>query len=358
MDRINEKFLYRYLNNKAPVGREGAGQKIWLEYIRPYIDDYLVDVYGSVVGVINPEAPFKVVLEAHADEISWYVNYITDNGYIYVIRNGGSDYQIAPSMSATIHGEKGDLKAVFGWPAIHVRKEREKAKMNAENVVLDGGFSSKKEANEAGVMVGSIVTFNQDLVALNDKFLSGRALDNRMGGVILAEVARMLFENKKKLPFGLYLVNAVQEEVGHRGAIMAAHNIQPNLALVTDVTHDTQSPFYNKKKEGDIACGQGPVLYQAPSVHPVLRKMLIDVAKDANIAIQHGATSYQTGADTEAFAYANGGIPSALISIPLKYMHTTVETVSKEDVVGAIEWKYNFLLHLDPSYSFLPVFDL
>ncbi|MEM9738070.1 MAG: M20/M25/M40 family metallo-hydrolase [Bacteroidota bacterium] len=352
MNTINHHFLYEYLNNKAPVTREISGQKIWLNYIKPYIHDYFVDVYGNAVGIINPQADYKVVIEAHADEISWYVNYITKEGYIYVIRNGGSDYQIAPSMRATIHGEQGDLPAVFGWPAIHVRKEREKTKMNVENIVLDAGFSSQEEASKKGVEVGSIVTFDRDLCELNGKFWTGRALDNRIGGVIIAEVARMLHEKKTKLPFGLYIVNAVQEEVGRRGAAMITEKIKPNLALITDVTHDTQSPHYSKIKNGDIACGKGPVLFSAPSVQPKVYAMLMEVAKKNKIPFQRSAAQYETGTDIEAFAYSNAGTPSGLLSQPIKYMHTTVETVHQDDVVNTVRWKYEFLRALQANHSF------
>ena len=352
MNTINTDFLYEYLNNKAPVGKEISGQKIWLRYIKPFIDDYFVDSYGNAVGIINPEADYKVVIEAHADEIAWYVNYITKEGYIYVIRNGGSDYQIAPSMRATIHGEQGNLPAVFGWPAIHVRKEREKATMNVENIVLDGGFSSKEEAIKQGVEIGSIVTFDRDLCELNGKFWTGRALDNRIGGVIIAEVARMLYEKKAKLPFGLYIVNAVQEEIGHGGARMITQKIKPQLALITDVTHDTQSPHYSKIKNGDVACGKGPVIFTAPSVQSEVHAMLLKVAKKHKIPFQRSAVQYQTGTDTEAFAYSNAGIPSGLISPPLKYMHTTVETVHKDDIANTVRWKYEFLRSLQPNHSF------
>ena len=121
------KFLEEYLNNAAPTGYESNGQKIWMKYLKPYVDEFITDNYGTAVGVINPEKKFKVVIEGHSDEISWYVNYITDNGLIYVIRNGGSDHQIAPSKWVNIHTKKGVVKGVFGWPAIHVRDHAKEA---------------------------------------------------------------------------------------------------------------------------------------------------------------------------------------------------------------------------------------
>ncbi|MGK7394028.1 MAG: M42 family metallopeptidase [Candidatus Cyclobacteriaceae bacterium M3_2C_046] len=351
MDQSSKKFLFEYLNANAPTGFESSGQKIWLEYIKQYTDDYFTDTYGTAVATLNPEAKYKVVIEAHADEISWFVNYITEEGYIYVIRNGGSDYQIAPSKRAKIHTDKGVVKAVFGWPAIHVRKDEEK-KPDVDTIVLDCGCESKKEAEELGVHVGCVVTFDEDLVELNDKYLVGRALDNRMGGFMIAQVARRLSENKVKLPFGLYIVNAVQEEIGLRGAEMIAHRIKPNLAIVTDVTHDTWSPLYNKIKQGDQKAGKGPVLSYAPAVHNNVLKMLINTAEAKNIPFQRAALSRFSGTDTDAFAYSNEGVAAALISLPLKYMHTTVEMVHQDDVENVIRLFYEFLLQLDADHDF------
>ena len=355
MNKESNAFLYKYLNNNAPVGQEVNGQKIWLSYLKPYVDDYFTDAYGTAVGVINPNAEYKVVLEAHADEIAWYINYISKEGYIYVIRNGGSDYEIAPSMHAKIHTtDKGVLNAVFGWPAIHVRRtaaEKEK-KPNIENVVLDAGFSSKEEAIESGVNVGDIVTFDQDLREVNGKYWVGRGLDNRMGGFTIAEVARMLHETKAKLPFGLYIVNAVQEEVGHNGARMIAERIRPDVALVTDVCHCTGSPLYNKIKHGDTVAGKGPVISTAPAVHPNMRKMLLEVAKREKIDFQLAASQYATGTDTDTFAFSHRGVPSALLSTPLKYMHTTVEMVHQADVDKLVKWMYHFLTSLEDGHRF------
>ncbi len=353
MHKESESFLFEYLNNTSPTGYETAGQKIWLDYLSPYIDDCLTDTYGTVVGIINPQAPYKVVIEAHADEISWFVNYITKEGYIYVIRNGGSDYQIAPSQRAKVHTEKGTIPAVFGWPAIHVREDKDKApQLDIEKVVLDCGCSSAEEVAALGIHVGSVVTFDADLLTLNRDFLIGRGIDNRIGGFMIAEVARKLYENKQKLPFGLYIVNAVQEEVGLNGAAMIARRLKPDLAIVTDVTHDTQSPLYNKIKEGDIACNKGPVLSYAPSVQHNVLKMLIEVAENNKIPFQRQASSSYTGTDTDAFAYSSAGVASGLVSLPLRYMHTTVEMVHRKDIEHVIALMYQFLVQLDPQHSF------
>ena len=337
MDKQSKTFLEKYLNNSSPTGFESSGQQIWLDYIKPYIDTYFTDTYGTVVGVINPESEYKVVIEAHADEISWFVNYITDDGYIYVRRNGGSDHQIAPSKRVNIYTDKGIVKGVFGWPAIHVRQGEKEQSPTLKNIFIDIGCSSKEEVEKLGVHVGCVMTFDDELIELNQDYISGRALDNRMGGFMIAEVARRLSEGKDKLPFGLYIVNAVQEEIGLRGAQMIAERIKPNLAIITDVCHDTCSPMYEKVVSGHQKCGDGPVLTYGPAVQNNVLKMIIETAEKNKIPFQRMAVSRATGTDTDAFAYSNDGVASALISLPLKYMHTTVETVHKSDIENVIK---------------------
>jgi len=345
-------FLKTYLNNASPTGFEASGQQIWLDYIKPFVDTYFTDNYGTAVGVINPQAEYKVVIEAHADEISWFVNYIKDDGYIYVRRNGGSDHMIAPSMRVNIHTDKGIVPGVFGWPAIHVRKEGKEDAPTLDNIFIDVGARSKAEVEEMGIHVGCVITFQDELIELNGKFWSGRALDNRIGGYMIAQVARKIKESGKQLPFGLYIVNAVQEEIGLRGAEMIAHHIKPNMAIITDVCHDTTAPLYNKVTSGDQTAGKGPVLTYGASVHKKLLDLIIAAARKNEIPFQRAAASRSTGTDTDAFAYSNEGVPSALISLPLKYMHTTVETASKQDIEQVIDLMYAFLVDFDPSFDF------
>lgn len=344
--------MFEYLNNASPTGFEHSGQQIWLDYLKPYIDEYMVDVYGTAVGVINPSGKYKVVIEAHADEISWFVNYITEEGYIYVRRNGGSDHQIAPSMRVNLQGDKGVVKGVFGWPAIHVRDAGKEEPPSLKNIFIDIGAESKKEVEAMGVHVGTVATFEDELIELNKNYLTGRALDNRMGGFMIAEVARRLKEGKKKLPFCLYIVNAVQEEIGLRGAEMISRRLKPDLAICTDVTHDTQSPMYNKKESGNLKCGLGPVVCYGPAVQNNVLKQIIDVANKKKIPFQRQAVSRSTGTDTDSFAYSAEGVASALISLPLKYMHTTVETVHKDDVENVIKLIYEVLLQVKPGHDF------
>ena len=345
-------FLESYLNNASPTGYESNGQKLWMEYVKPYVDTFITDTYGTAVGVINPDAPYKVVIEGHADEISWYVNYITDDGLIYVIRNGGSDHQIAPSKRVNIHTKKGIVKGVFGWPAIHTRNRSKEESPKIDNLFIDIGCSKKEEVDALGVHVGCVITYPDEFMVLNENKFVCRAIDNRMGGFMIAEVARLLHENKIKLPFGLYVTNSVQEEVGLRGAEMITKTIKPNVAIVTDVCHDSTTPMIEKKIEGDTKIGKGPVVTYAPAVQNNLRELILETAMEKNIPFQRLASSRVTGTDTDAFAYSNGGVASALISLPLRYMHTTVEMVHREDVENVIKLIYETLLKIPNNETF------
>jgi putative aminopeptidase FrvX len=355
LNEASISFIHNYLNANAPTGFEATGQKIWLDYLTPYIDTHFVDSYGTVVGVINPDAPYKVVIEAHADEIAWYVKYVTADGFIYVARNGGSDHMIAPSMRVHIHTKKGKVDGVFGWPAIHVRTPDTEKKPAPDNIWVDVGAKDKKEIEALGIRVGDVITFTDGFREGNFGYWIGRALDNRMGGVIIAEVARRIAENKIKLPFGLYIVNSVQEEVGLNGATMIAERIKPDVAIVTDVTHDTSTPMMNKNSQGEVYCGKGPVLSIAPAVHNILLDHIISTGDKNKLPYQLQASSRFTGTDTDAFAYSNSGVPSVLISLPLRYMHTTVETVHRDDVENCIRLMYESLLKLSikETYKYL-----
>jgi putative aminopeptidase FrvX len=351
--KIDEKFLEDYLNSNAPTGFEYelGGQKLWMEHISQFTDNVELDNYGTAYAVMgNPKSDYRVVIEAHADEISWFVNYIDSDGYIRVIRNGGSDTQIAPSMRVTLWGECGPVDGIFGHPAIHIQHRAEK--VDLDSIFIDVGANDKEEVLEMGINIGTVITFKDGFTKLGGKYYTGRALDNRIGGFMIAEVARKIKKKGIELPYQLYIVNSVQEEVGLYGASMITDTIKPHVAIVTDVCHDTTSPCYNAKKEGLQECGLGGVITRGPAVHNRLRGLVLDVAEKKSIPYQLSASSRSTGTDTDAFAFSNGGVPSVLISLPLKYMHTTVETVSRKDVKNVIDLIYHTLLNIKEGQSF------
>lgn len=279
------------------------------------------------------------------------MNYIDNQGYIFVAKNGGANPVTAPSKKVNIHTQNGVVEGIFGWPAPHVKGSKS-ATPEIDTIFVDTGCRSKKEVEELGIEIGDVITFQDKLSILNNKLYTGPSLDNCIGGFIIAQIARLLHQNQVKLKYGLYLVNSVQEEVGKNGAVLMANNIVPDVAIVTDVTHDTQSPMYDKKVMGDIAIGLGPVLTISPSVQNNLLKMLLEVARQHKIPFQKKAASKSTGTDADVFAFADSGIASALVSIPLKHMHSTVETAQKKDVENTLKLLYEFLLQLPAGHDF------
>lgn len=347
----SKEFLKKYLNAYSPVSQEIEGQKIWANYLKEYVDELKSDNYGTVWGIIKGNNPnlYKVAIEAHCDEISWIISYITDDGKIYVNRHGGSDPQIAPSKKVVIHTRKNGLvTGVFGWPAIHVRKSKENPP-ELKNLFIDTGYDSKEKLTEIGVEVGNIVTFSDKYSKIGNYYV-GRSLDNKIGGYIIAEVARKLKENGIILPFDLYIINSVQEEVGLYGSKMVAQTINPDVAIVTDVCHNTHTPMIDKHMEGDIKGGKGAVFQYTSQNHRILLELMRDVADKENIPYQVEVGSY--GNDTMGFFLANGGIPTAIIATPLKYMHTTVEMAHKDDVKSVIDIFYYTLQNIKNGTSF------
>lgn len=358
--RIQQKFdfsdkeirwIEKYLRNATPPGNEISGQKMWLDYIRPFVDDIITDEYGNVAGVINPDADFKVVIEAHADEIAWYIHTISSKGFLHVEKNGGADAGIAPSQKVRIHTENGVVLGVFGWPAVHTR-DSHTSNPKADTIFIDCGCASRKEVEKLGIQVGDCITYDSGLSVMNDNFFVGRGQDNKIGGFMIATVASLMKRNDVKLPYGLYIVNSVQEEVGLRGASLMANRIKPACAIVTDVTHATNTPLIDKNKEGDIELGLGPVIVKSPSVHIKLREHIVQTARENNIAYQLSVKSKKTGTDADSFAYTGTGIPSALVSLPLRYMHTTVETTHKEDIKNCVHLLCQTLTSLKPDFNF------
>lgn len=349
----SERFLKEYLNCDAPAGMEKEGQEKWLQYMKdnvPYNEAFMDNYHNAIVkmGSTDPAAQ-RLVITAHADEISWRVSHITDNGYIYVIRNGGSDEQIAPSQRVYVHTNNGEkVLGVFGWPAVHTRSND--AKPNKDNIFIDVGCSSKKEVQDLGIKVGSIVTYKEGFEKLNDSFYMGRALDNRIGGFIISQVASILGNEMEgngdpfhdnDVPIELNIVNCVQEEVGSRGAKIIGQELEADAVIVTDVCHNTSTPLAQSKGHGDVSDGNGPTLSYGPIMHNGFLEFVENVAEQEHIELQQRVANAMSGTDMENFAFVNGGTPSIIMSPPCKYMHTTVEMVRKKDVDDVISLMKN-----------------
>lgn len=348
--KSNKQFLYDYLNAFAPVAQETEGQQIWTDYIKPYVNFLKQDAYGTSYGVLKSKTKFntdfqKVVIEAHCDEIAWIITHIEDSGMIRVKRHGGSDNMIAPSKTVMIHTHNGTkVRGLFGWPAIHTRDSYTEMGYAQHELWVDTGLKDKKAVTKAGVEVGNLITFDTQLEEIGDYYV-GRSLDNKIGGYIIAEALRKIVEQGIDLPYDLYVVNSVQEEVGLYGAKKIAKELQADLALVHDVCHNTNTPKIEKAKDGDNKGGEGPCLEYTAQNHREINQMLRDVAKDNKIPVQLTVGSY--GNDTMAFFMEN--TPTAILATPLKYMHTTVEMAHKKDVKNCINLFVEFLKALTPE---------
>lgn len=338
----NKQFLHSYLNAFSPVGQEHEGQKIWTNYVRNFADSINADAYGTAYAVLKGHQPnladrlgnpYKVVIEAHCDEIAWIVTHIEKEGHLRVWRHGGSDNMIAASKSVLVHTHDGKkIEGVFGSPAVHVRDKYTEMGPEPHELWIDLGYDSDEEVKKLGVEVGNIVTFDDQFKEIGEYYV-GRSLDNKIGGYIIAEALRKIHEDKIILPYDLYVVNSVQEEVGLYGARLIAQKLKADLALVHDVTHNTATPKMDKAKESDIQGGKGPVMEYTSQNHRKIIQLYRDVAKKNDIPIQLSVGSY--GNDTVSFFLEN--TPTAIIASPLKYMHTTVEMVHKKDVEYAIQ---------------------
>ena len=340
----NKIFLHNYLNAYAPVGQEEEGQAVWRNYIEEFTDVIHTDAYGTSYGIkrSKTENSTKVVIEAHCDEIAWIITNIEADGYIRVKRHGGSDNMIAASKTVMIHTHNGKkVKGVFGWPAVHTRKSYTEMGPDQHELWVDTGLKDKAAVNKAGVEVGNLITFDDQFHEMGDYYV-GRSLDNKIGGYIIAEALRKISEDGIELPYDLYVVNSVQEEVGLFGAKKIAKHLKADLALVHDVCHETNTPMINKAKDGDNKGGLGPCVEYTSQNHRGINKMLRKVAKDNKIPVQ--LTVGSMGNDTVAFFMEN--TPTAILATPLKYMHTTVECAHKKDVKSAIKLFVAFLKEL------------
>jgi len=349
-----QDFLEELLITPSPTGFESAGQKVWKEYAGQFADDVQADAYGSATAKINTNFDvITVMIEAHCDEIGMIVQHITDNGYIYVNKLGGSDSTIAKAKRVNIHTREGIVSGVTGNTAIHLQDKKNGGGEQPawKDIYVDIGASSKEEALKL-VQVGDPITYADEYDYLSEDVLSGRALDNRIGGFVIAQVLKNLSEHRDELAVNVVALNSVQEEVGGYGARMMSYRVDPDLALVTDVTHATDTPGIDHKEHGLVKLGKGPSIQHGGANHPKIVEFIEDVSEQQEIDIQHEATSVRTGTDTDSIFYQKTGIPSALISLPLRYMHSPVETASMDDVASLIDLMTESVLALEPDQAF------
>jgi putative aminopeptidase FrvX len=354
MTTKDREFLFHLLNTPSPTGFEMRGQQVWADWMKIYTRDVTCDSYGSTWATLHGKSERIIMLEAHADEIGYMIKHIDSKGFIRIDRVGGSDAATARGRRLAILGDKGSVSGIIGNTAIHLRRDEagsEKAPA-VHDLWVDVGASSAADVSEMGIRVGHPAVYQDGPMELANKRLIGRALDNRVGSYIIAQVMKRLATGTKKLPFTVICLNAVQEEIGGNGAMMATYRLKPDLCVCLDVTHATDTPGIDAAKFGYVTLGGGPTLCHGSSNHPLLVQRLIDTAAKCKLPIQHEASSRFTGTDTDKIFHSREGIPSALVSLPLRCMHSVVETAHLDDIENTIDLLTQFVLSLSVKDQF------
>jgi len=349
-------FLFDLLNTPSPTGFELAGQRKWAAFVRPFADRVENDAYGTAWATLDARAcaaPKRIMIEAHADEIGFIIKQITKEGFLRIDRIGGSDTATARGRRLQILGDKGDVRGIIGNTAIHLRKDIHDEKApKIHELYVDVGASNPEEVAALGLRVGHPAVYADLAEKLGTHYVVSRALDNRMGGYILTQVLAKLSQRKDTLRSTVYAVNSVQEEIGGNGAKMVAHRLMPDLCIVLDVTHATDTPGIEAAQHGEVKLGGGPSITHGTCNHPAVIARLLEVAKQLNITVQHESSSRYSGTDTDVIFQTREGIPSALISLPLRYMHSVVEMVDLNDMEKVIDWLVAFIESVSETDAF------
>jgi putative aminopeptidase FrvX len=352
-----KEFLFRLLNLPSPTGFEAEAQKTWINHIGRYSDSVDNDAYGNAWAILNGQKPGPALMvEAHADEIGFIIQNIGDEGYLFLNRIGGTDRAIARGKRLKILGDRGPVLGVIGNTAIHLREKDEDKIPEVHQLFVDIGAKSKAEVESRGIRVGHPAVYTDSVEMVASDRMVGRAIDNRIGGFIINELFASLSSLPERPAATVIGLNAVQEEIGGYGAKMAAYRLDPTIALVLDVTHATDSPGIDRNKHGSVKLGSGPSITHGSANHPRLVAELIETSRRIDIQLQHEASSRTTGTDTDSIFQSKQGIPSALISIPLRYMHSTVEMVDLRDVEHCIRLLKEFVVGLKDISELYPKF--
>ncbi len=354
MTKAEKSFLFELLETPSPTGFEMPGQRVWADYIGTFADSVECDAYGSTWATLKGQSDNIVMLEAHADEIGYMIKHITKDGFLYLDQIGGSDSATGRGRRLQILGDEGVVLGVIGNTAIHLRRDslgNEKAP-KVHELWVDVGASSEKEVAKMGLRVGHPAVYADGPSELGKDRLVSRAVDNRIGGFMIAQVMKKLAAAKKKPAFTVVCLNSVQEEIGGYGAKMATHRIQPDVSLCTDVTHATDTPGLSAPMYGRVELGGGPTVTHGSANHPLVVERLIEVAEKKKITIQHEAAGRFTGTDTDSIFQSRSGIPSALVSLPLRCMHSVIEMASYADVEATTDLMAGFIENLGKKETF------
>ncbi len=344
-------FLERLINTPSPSGFEAGAQRVWADYVKPCCDEFSSDAYGNAFAQRgDASARPHVALAGHIDELGFMVSHINDDGFLFVQGIGGIDRGLFRGQRVRVHGRGGTLPGVTGSLAIHLQEPDDRKKVpELHEMYVDIGVASKADAEKL-VGVGDAITYADGFERLSDSRVAARGCDNRIGVWAVGEALRQLSLDPAAVC--VTAVSTVQEENGLYGATMAAYSLRPDVALVVDVTHGTDIPNCSKPKHGDVRLGKGPVISFGSSNHPVVVRRLLDVAAKENIPVQAEANPRRTGTDADAFFLQRGGIPTATIGLPNRYMHSPVEVIDLGDLEALARLLAAFCRSVAPGESF------
>ena len=356
MRKESLKFLEQLLDAPSPSGYEQPAQRVFREYVAPYCDEVTTDVMGNVFARVagkGKDLP-KVMVVGHTDEIGLQVKYVDDHGFLYFAAVGGVDAHLTPGKRVNIHTSAGPLPGVIGKKPIHLMdaKDRETV-VKLEAQYIDIGARDKKEAQKL-VKVGDAVTFESSFTRLQGDRVASRGFDDKAGCFVVAEVLRLVKASGKKLNIDLYGVSSVQEEIGLRGGTTSCYTINPDVGICVEVDFATDQPDVEKKHNGEVALGKGPILTRGANINPGLFELLSATAEKEKIAVQHTANPRATGTDANVMQISRGGVATALVKIPLRYMHTPVETISLGDLEDAAKLIVAALGRITSKAEFIP----
>jgi endoglucanase len=349
-------FLARLVAAPSPSGYEQPAQRVFRDYIAPHCT-VTTDVLGNVTGFIPGSGSGlpRVMIVGHTDEIGFQVKFIDDQGFIRFAAIGGVDAHLTPGKRVTVHTEKGPLRGVIGKKPIHLMEAKDRetvVKLDAQ--YIDIGTASREETL-ALVRVGDPITFEGDLEKLQGNRVAARGFDDKAGCFVVAEVLRMVAASRRKLPVDLYGVSSVQEEIGLRGGTTSTYTVNPDVGICIEVDFATDQPDVEKKHNGDVSLGKGPILPRGANINPPLFELLSATARDKKIPVQCTAIPRATGTDANVMQVSRSGVATALVKIPLRYMHSPVEVLDLEDLERAVTLVVETLYRIPSREAFIPV---
>ena len=339
----------------TPSGFEYDGMKLLGNYLKKAsVEDIAIDVHGNLRACINPQAPLRVMIEGHCDEIGFLVQHVDEDGFLYMTPVGGVTVQMVLGERIVIQGRKGPVNGVFGGRPIHLMtpKERETAApKELSDIAVDIGATGRDDALEM-VDLGSPAVVDSGWRPLGNNRVACRAFDNRLGAFIVTEAMRRLA--KEKVNVALHMVASVQEEIGLVGGYTTAYDINPHIGLCVDVTFASDAQKQDKKSVGDICLGKGPVIGVGPTYHQKLNDLILKTAKNRSIPTQVQVRGRGTGTCAWAMRMTRSGAAVAQLSIPLRYMHSPIETISLDDAFQVIDLLVASVLAIPADLDLLP----